>query len=58
MAEPFKVWQCNTCGYIYEEEKGDPAEGLAPGTRWKDLPDSWICPSCGNRKSDFDMIEL
>jgi len=37
---------------------GDPMEGLAPGTRWADLPADWICPLCGTPKSDFDMIEL
>ncbi|MBP7650534.1 MAG: rubredoxin [Phenylobacterium sp.] len=55
---PFKTWQCRTCGYIYEEEYGDPGEGLAPGTRWSEIPDSWICPLCGTAKSEFDMIEL
>ena len=54
----FKVWQCQTCGYLYEEEKGDPLEGLAPGTRWADIPADWVCPFCGTAKSDFDMIEL
>jgi rubredoxin len=54
----FKVWQCRTCGYLYEEEKGDPAEGLAPGTRWAEIPNDWICPFCGTAKADFDMIEL
>ncbi|ATC25483.1 rubredoxin [Caulobacter vibrioides] len=57
-AEPFKVWQCRTCGYIYDEEQGDPGEGLAAGTRWADIPAGWLCPLCGTPKSDFDMIEL
>ena len=55
---PYKTWQCRTCGYLYDEAAGDPAEGLAPGVRWSDLPDSWICPMCGTPKSDFDMVEL
>lgn len=54
----FTVWQCRTCGWIYEEAKGDIAEGLAPGTRWADIPGDWVCPFCGTAKSDFDMIEL
>ena len=58
MSEPFKVWQCRTCGYLYDEAEGDPGEGLAPGTRWADLPAHWICPLCGTPKADFDMIEL
>ncbi len=35
---PYKTWQCRTCGYIYDEPAGDPDEGLAPGTRWADVP--------------------
>ncbi|NNJ64797.1 MAG: rubredoxin, partial [Xanthomonadales bacterium] len=27
---------CIICGWVYEEEKGCPEEGLAPGTRWED----------------------
>lgn len=57
-AEPFLVWQCRTCGYIYEEAQGDPLEGLAPGTRWREVPDNWICPSCGTSKPEFDMVEI
>jgi rubredoxin len=57
-AEDFKIWQCRTCGYIYAEKEGDPDEGLKPGTRWADLPATWICPVCGTPKSDFDMVEL
>jgi rubredoxin len=54
----YKVWQCATCGWIYEEEVGALDEGLAPGTRWADVPESWCCPSCGTYKRDFTMIEL
>jgi rubredoxin len=57
-AEPYKSWQCRTCGYIYDEEAGAPEESLAPGTRWSDIPDDWVCPECGTAKSDFDMVEL
>lgn len=55
---PFQTWQCRTCGYIYDEAAGDPDEGLAPGTRWSDIPDAWRCPLCGTAKADFDMVEL
>jgi len=54
----FKVWMCIICGWIYEEEKGAPEEGLAPGTRWEDVPEFWVCPDCGASKEDFEMIEL
>jgi len=55
---PYKQWQCRTCGYIYDEAEGDTNEGLAPGVRWSDIPDAWVCPLCGTPKSDFDMVEI
>ena len=47
MGTPYKVWQCRTCGYIYEEAVGEPAEGLPSGTRWDDVPEDFRCPLCG-----------
>jgi rubredoxin-NAD+ reductase len=44
---------CNACGYIYKEADGDPDSGLAPGTRFADIPDDWECPLCAVTKSDF-----
>ena len=35
----------------------DPEDGLAPGTRWEDIPDEWVCPDCGVSKFDFELIE-
>ena len=56
--DDFKVWQCRSCGYMYDEEAGDALEGFAPGTRWQDIPDDWVCPMCGSAKRDFDMVEI
>jgi rubredoxin len=42
-----------TCGDIYDEELGAPEDGIMPGTRFEDIPDSWICPNCGSAKADF-----
>jgi rubredoxin len=53
-----KAYMCVICGYVYEEEKGDPSSGLAPGTRWDDVPLSWRCPDCGAGKEDFEMVEV
>jgi rubredoxin len=53
-----KAFLCVICGYIYEEEKGDPTSGIAPGTRWNDVPANWRCPDCGAAKDDFEMIEI
>jgi rubredoxin len=53
-----KVWQCMACGYMYDEAAGDPDSGVAPGTRWEDIPDEWMCPACGAMKTDFEMVEI
>jgi rubredoxin len=53
-----KKWQCIICGFIYDEAAGLPESGIAPGTRWNDIPDDWVCPDCGAVKEDFEMIEL
>lgn len=58
MSEAFKTWQCRTCGWIYEEEKGAPEEGIPPGTRWQDVAASFRCPLCGTVKKMFDMVEV
>ena len=34
-----KKYQCDTCGYVYEPELGDPDNGIAPGTSFESLPD-------------------
>lgn len=46
------------CGYVYDEAKGDPAAGIPPGTPWEDVPDTWTCPDCTARKSEFEMTEI
>ncbi len=53
-----KVYQCIVCGYVYDEAKGDPEHGVAAGTAWADVPDSWECPECGVSKNDFEMVEI
>ncbi|WP_305907778.1 rubredoxin [Methylomarinum sp. Ch1-1] len=56
MAE-FRQYKCKTCGHIYDEAKGDPDSGIAPGTRWEDLPDDWECPQCGAVKVMFTLMK-
>ncbi|EKQ55028.1 MULTISPECIES: rubredoxin [unclassified Clostridium] len=45
---------CTVCGYIYDEAEGDPDNGVAPGTKFEDIPEDWVCPLCGVPKSDFE----
>jgi rubredoxin-NAD+ reductase len=56
-ARALRRWLCEACGLIYDEAKGDPDSGLAPGTRFEDIPDDWRCPICGVGKADFRPIE-
>ena len=53
-----KRWECQICGFVYDEAEGLPDEGIAPGTRWEDIPDDWECPDCSTGKSEFEMVEL
>lgn len=45
---------CVACGFVYDEEAGDPENGIAPGTKFEDLPDSYTCPWCGSPKDMFE----
>ena len=53
-----KKYMCLICGFIYDEALGLPDEGIAPGTKWADIPLSWRCPDCGSGKEDFEMVEV
>jgi rubredoxin len=50
-------WLCEPCGEIYDPVVGDPESGIAPGTAFEDIPESWLCPVCGARKSDFVPLD-
>ena len=50
-------YRCRYCSRVYDEARGDPDSGIAPGTRYEDIPDSWICPECGAAKSDYELEE-
>jgi len=55
--EVFRKWECIVCGIIYDEADGYPEDGIAPGTRWEDVPEDWECWDCGVGKEDFELIE-
>jgi rubredoxin-NAD+ reductase len=52
----YRRYQCDVCGHIYNEAEGDAETGIAPGTRWEDIPDDWRCPECGAEKSEYGLI--
>lgn len=49
-------YKCTVCGYVYDPAAGDPTQGVAPGTAFESLPDSWVCPECGVGKDMFEKI--
>ena len=52
-AVELKKYTCTVCGYVYDPAKGDPDNGVEPGTPFEKLPDNWVCPVCGATKDQF-----
>jgi hydroxylamine reductase len=52
-----KEYRCIVCDYVYDPQKGDPNNGINPGTAFEDLPDDWLCPLCGVGKDQFEAME-
>ena len=52
-----KKYVCTVCGWISDEAKGDPDNGIAPGTKFEDLPADYVCPVCGSGKDEFEVYE-
>ena len=52
-----KKYVCDVFGWVYDEEAGDPENGIAPGTKFEDLGDDFVCPLCGVGKEDFSEEE-
>ena len=53
-----KKYICDACGWEYNEAEGMPEKGIAPGTKFDDLPDDFECPLCGVGKELFSVDEL
>lgn len=52
-----KRYRCSVCEHVYDPAEGDPASGVAAGTAFEDLPETWSCPECGAVKADFEPME-
>ncbi len=52
-----KKYECAVCGYLYDEEQGEPDNGFAPGTKFEDLPDDYACPLCAVGKEEFNEVQ-
>ncbi len=48
---------CNVCGYVYDEDLGEEENDIAPGTKWEDVPEDYLCPLCSVGKDDFSIDE-
>ena len=48
---------CDVCGYVYNEETGEPDANINPGTKWEDVPEDFVCPLCGVGKDSFSKDE-
>lgn len=53
MSTEFKRYRCQNCDTVYDEAEGLPDYDIPTGTKWDDLPDDWVCPSCLSEKVDF-----
>ena len=49
-------WKCAACDYVYDPQKGDTENGVVAGTKFEDLPDTWVCPECGAPKNQFEKM--
>jgi rubredoxin len=56
--QKMNTYICLICGWVYDEAQGRPEDGIAPGTKWDDVPPNWVCPECGARKEDFEMTQI
>jgi rubredoxin len=54
--ETMDKYRCTVCGYIYDPAKGDPDNGVKPGTAFNAVPEEWVCPECGAPKSEFEKV--
>ena len=49
-------YACIACEYVYDPVRGDPDDGVPPGTAFSDIPDEWVCPLCGADKTQFERV--
>ena len=48
-SRPPMRYKCKLCGYIYSPLRGEPHNGIPAGTEFDDLPESYVCPVCGQQ---------
>jgi butyryl-CoA dehydrogenase len=58
VTQPRKLYICNGCGYEYDILRGDPDSDVRPGTAFRELPEGWMCPHCGESMDQFIEIDV
>jgi butyryl-CoA dehydrogenase len=58
VTQPRKLYICNGCGYEYDLLRGDPDSDVRPGTAFRELPEGWMCPHCGESMDQFIEIDV
>ena len=53
--EKGEKYECAVCKYIYNPKTGNEKAGIKPGTEFEDLPETWVCPVCGEGKDVFEV---
>ena len=46
---------CSLCGFEYDEEKGYPEGGIAPGTPWDELPEDFLADD-DEEPVEFELV--
>lgn len=49
-----QIYVCRVCGYEYDPREGDSTSGVPAGTPFEKVAEDWVCPVCGESKSEFD----
>lgn len=52
------IYVCNGCGFEYDPLVGDEESDVAAGTPFDQIPDTYLCPKCGDPKSGFIPAEV
>ena len=50
-----QMYECIECKYIYNPKYGNEKAGVPKGTKFDDLPETWVCPVCGEGKDMFEI---
>jgi len=53
-----ELFQCSHCGTIYDATYGDVSASIPKGTSFNDLPEDYVCSTCGAKKTAYEKIVI